>query len=75
MNGVQFAAEAAHIRPTMELLLTFGYTGQALADKDRLPAGLGLLPKPYRREELAGRLRLALKTRRRRRLLVSLRQA
>jgi CheY-like chemotaxis protein len=62
MNGVQLAAEAARIRPTMKVLLTSGYTGQALAGKEGLPAGLSLLPKPYRREELASRLRLVLKT-------------
>ena len=62
MNGVQLAAEAARIRPAMKVLLTSGYTGQALAGKEGLPAGLSLLPKPYRREELASHLRLVLKT-------------
>ena len=62
MNGVQLAAEAARIRPAMKVLLTSGYTGQALAGKEGLPAGLALLPKPYRREELANHLRLVLKT-------------
>jgi hypothetical protein len=46
MNGVQLAAEAARIRPAMKVLLTSGYTGQALAGKEGLPAGLALPPNP-----------------------------
>ncbi len=61
MNGVQLAAEAARLRPGLRVLLTSGYTGQALAGAHGTTAAdLPVLPKPYRREELAERLRLAL---------------
>ena len=60
MNGVQLAVEAARIRPGLKVLLTSGYTGQALAGENAVPTDLPLLPKPYRSEELASRLRLVM---------------
>ena len=55
MNGVQLAVEAARVRPGLRVLLTSGYTGQALTGD--LPANVPLLAKPYRREDLARHLR------------------
>jgi CheY-like chemotaxis protein len=60
MNGVKLAAEASRIRPGLKILLTSGYTGQALTGENGVPARLPLLPKPYRREDLASHLRLVL---------------
>jgi signal transduction histidine kinase/CheY-like chemotaxis protein len=59
MNGVQLAVEARRVRPHLRVLLTSGYTGAAL-QAHGVPEDLQLLAKPYRREELAQKLRLVL---------------
>ena len=56
MNGRQLAEHALALRPGLPVLLTSGYTADALPDDghgDLLP----LLKKPYRRDELATKLR------------------
>ena len=60
MNGVQLAQEAARIRPGLRVLLTSGYTHEALAGEHGVPVDVPVLPKPYRREDLANRLRVVL---------------
>jgi len=60
MNGVELAQEAARIRPALKILLTSGYTAQALADTRTLPDGIEIIPKPYRLDELAQKLRAAI---------------
>jgi signal transduction histidine kinase len=59
MNGVQLSVEARHLRPGLRVLLTSGYTGTAL-EEHAVPADLPLLSKPYRRDELANKLRVVL---------------
>jgi len=59
MNGVQLAVEAGRLRPALRVLLTSGYTGEALAGEHSVPADVPILTKPYRREELAARLKVA----------------
>ncbi|MEG9524189.1 MAG: MASE4 domain-containing protein [Hyphomicrobiales bacterium] len=59
MNGVQLSVEARRLRPGLRVLLTSGYTGTAL-DEHAVPADLPLLSKPYRRDELANKLRIVL---------------
>ncbi|MDB5459477.1 MAG: hybrid sensor histidine kinase/response regulator [Caulobacteraceae bacterium] len=59
MNGVQLSLEAQRERPDLKILLTSGYTGASL-DQHGVPADLPLLGKPYRREELAEKLRLVM---------------
>jgi signal transduction histidine kinase/CheY-like chemotaxis protein len=54
MNGVQLAVEARRLRPRMKVLLTSGYT--ALTDDRDVPPDVLLLPKPYRRAQLATQL-------------------
>jgi signal transduction histidine kinase len=61
MNGVQLASEAMRLRPDIRILLTSGYTNQALEGADALPPNLDVLPKPYRRAELATRLQLVMR--------------
>jgi PAS domain S-box-containing protein len=60
MNGAQLAVEARALRPDLKVLLTSGYVGPTgsdeLLEKEQLP----LLTKPYRRDELADKLRLVL---------------
>jgi CheY-like chemotaxis protein len=59
MNGAQLAVEARALRPDLKVLLTSGYVGLAgtgQLDQKNLP----ILNKPYRRDELAEKLRLVL---------------
>ncbi len=58
MNGVQRAVEAGRTRPDLRIVLTPGYTGEALMGERRVPTDIPILTKP-RREELAARLRVA----------------
>jgi CheY-like chemotaxis protein len=58
MNGAQLAVEARRIRPDLKILLTSGYTAEALAKEHGIPDDLEVLPKPYRHEDLARKLRL-----------------
>ena len=53
MNGVQLAVEARRRRPGLRVVLTSGYTNEALAGEHRVPADVPVLSKPWRREELA----------------------
>jgi len=62
MNGQRLAREMAVRRPNLKVLFTSGYTENALLDHGRLPAGVLLLAKPYRKSELAHMLREALET-------------
>ncbi len=57
MNGVQLAVEAGRLRPGLRVLLTSGYTNEALAGEHSVPSDVPILTKPYRREELARRLK------------------
>jgi signal transduction histidine kinase/CheY-like chemotaxis protein len=60
MNGAQLALEARRIRPLLKVLLTSGYTAAALAGEHGLPENLEMLGKPYRRDDLANKLRLVI---------------
>ena len=60
MNGVELSAEARRIRPGLKVLLTSGYTGTALAGQTKLPDHVAIIPKPYRLEDLAWKLRQVL---------------
>ena len=57
MNGVQLAVEARRIRSRIKVLLTSGYTAEALKARG-IPSDLDILEKPYRRHDLAEKLRL-----------------
>jgi PAS domain S-box-containing protein len=63
MNGWDLAERARQIRPGLKVLLTSGYALETLAERGRLPAGAIILNKPYRKAELAKRLREALSVR------------
>jgi CheY-like chemotaxis protein len=60
MNGPQLVAEAAKLRAGLKVLYTSGYTENAIVHQGRLDAGVLLLAKPYRKEDLARMLRVAL---------------
>ena len=59
-DGVQLAAEARRVRPELKVLLTSGYTAAALSQEHGLPDTLEVVGKPYLREELARKVRLAI---------------
>ena len=60
MNGPQLAVEAHKLYPDMKLLFTSGYTENAIVHHGRLDPGVKLLSKPYRRQDLANKIREAL---------------
>jgi signal transduction histidine kinase/CheY-like chemotaxis protein len=60
MNGAELAIEARRIRPGLKVLLTSGYTAAVLTEDHGLSERLEVLRKPYRREELANKLRLVI---------------
>jgi signal transduction histidine kinase len=60
MNGAQLAVEAQRLRPDLKVLLTSGYTASALTQEHGLSDKTEVLRKPYRREELATKLRLVI---------------
>ena len=57
MNGRQLAEHAARLRPQLKVLYTSGYAEGGIVHGGRIDEGVHLLSKPYRREELARRLR------------------
>ena len=59
MNGAQLAVEARRLRPELKVLLTSGYVGEPLTSKP-IADDMDVLNKPYRRDELAQKLRVVL---------------
>ena len=57
ISGRQLAERAIEIVPTLKILFTSGYTENAIVHNGRLDAGVELLSKPYRREQLAAKVR------------------
>jgi PAS domain S-box-containing protein len=60
MNGPQLVREATKLRAGLRVLYTSGYTENAIVHQGRLDPGVLLLAKPYRKQELAHMLRMAL---------------
>jgi PAS domain S-box-containing protein len=60
MNGRQLAEAARKIRPGLKVLYTSGYTRNAIVHQGRLDQGVKYLAKPYRRSDLARKLRQVL---------------
>ena len=60
MNGRALADTALKMCPEMKVLFTSGYTEQAIMHQGRLDPGVQLLSKPYRRQQLAEKVRLLL---------------
>jgi CheY-like chemotaxis protein len=57
MSGWELAEQARRIRPGLPVLFTSGYALETLVDQGRAQAEAVVLTKPYRRAELALRLR------------------
>ncbi|MDB5985774.1 MAG: hybrid sensor histidine kinase/response regulator [Nevskia sp.] len=60
MSGVALAAAARCLRPALPVLYTSGFAADTVADAGRPDPDMLLLPKPYRRGELAHKLSQAL---------------
>ena len=60
MNGRQLADEMVKVRPGLRVLFTSGYTENAIIHHGRLDEGVLLLPKPYRKSDMAIMIRKAL---------------
>lgn len=60
LNGQQLAERARALRPDLPVLFTSGYTESTISSRGWLRPGVLLLNKPYRRLELAMKLREAL---------------
>jgi len=60
MDGRALADAAARLRPGLKVLYTSGYSEATIVHDGRLDAGLLLLHKPYRRDDLARQVRTAL---------------
>lgn len=63
MNGKELASWAVARDPGLKVLFTSGYTENAIVHHGRLDPGVELLTKPYRRQELAAKLRSVLDSR------------
>jgi signal transduction histidine kinase/DNA-binding response OmpR family regulator len=57
VRSVDLARQAKHLFPEIEVLFTSGYTQNAIVHGGRLDPGVELISKPYRREELARKVR------------------
>ncbi|HEU0071150.1 MAG TPA: CHASE domain-containing protein [Alphaproteobacteria bacterium] len=57
INGAQLAAQARSLRPNLRVLFTTGYADGAAFVQERSDGATPLLRKPYRRDELARKLR------------------
>jgi PAS domain S-box-containing protein len=60
MNGRELASELQVRRPGLAVLYTSGYTENAIFHHGRLDAGVALLNKPFRRVDLAQKVRSVL---------------
>ncbi|WP_375773082.1 response regulator [Archangium gephyra] len=66
VRSPELARQAKAILPDLEVLFTSGYTENAIVHGGRLDPGVSLLSKPYRREDLARKLRHLLRNRQQR---------
>jgi PAS domain S-box-containing protein len=57
IRSPELARRAKAMQPRIEVLFTSGYTENAIVHGGRLDPGVALLGKPYRREDLARKLR------------------
>lgn len=62
MGGRALADAARLIKPDLKVLFTSGYTENSIVHNGRLDPGVDLLTKPYRREQLAAKVRKVLDT-------------
>ncbi len=64
MNGHSVAEKIKELRPDMPVLYMSGYTEDAIIHEGRLDPGIHFISKPFRRQEIARKLRDVLSTHR-----------
>ncbi|HET6398302.1 MAG TPA: response regulator [Candidatus Thermoplasmatota archaeon] len=69
VRSPELAKQAKQILPGIEVLFTSGYTENAIVHGGRLDPGVNLLSKPYRREDLARKVRHLLRNREQRQVM------
>jgi PAS domain S-box-containing protein len=57
MTGRQLAESVQTVRPQLKTLFTSGYTENSIVHQGKLDPGVNFLPKPYRRRDLALKVR------------------
>src|SRR3546814_7732678 len=60
ISGRQLTEQARQASPHLRVLCTSGYTENSIVHNGRLDPGVNLLNKPYRRQDLATKLRSVL---------------
>ena len=60
LNGREVAHEARKLRPGLKVLFTSGYFEETLAGQDQIEQDMQFIMKPYRRKELAEKVRTLL---------------
>jgi CheY-like chemotaxis protein len=60
MTGRNLAEDARRRRPGLKTLFTSGYTENSIVHQDKLAPGVKFLSKPYKRQDLAAKVREAL---------------
>ncbi|MBP0595408.1 PAS domain S-box protein [Paraburkholderia sp. LEh10] len=70
LRSTDMAAQALHMLPHLKVLFTSGYTHNVIVHGGRLDPGVELLSKPYRREQLAHKIRQMLDRREKRSMTV-----
>jgi signal transduction histidine kinase/DNA-binding response OmpR family regulator len=63
VRSIEVARQAKQMFPAIEVLFTSGYTQNAIVHGGRLDPGVELISKPYRRDELARKIRQLLTAR------------
>ncbi|MBL8643547.1 MAG: PAS domain-containing protein [Rhodospirillaceae bacterium] len=62
IDGAALAEKARALRPGLKVVYSSGYTDNAITHQGRLPQGTYLVQKPYRRADLARKIRDAIDT-------------
>jgi FixJ family two-component response regulator len=58
--GSQLAQRLSERRPRLKILMTSGFSESGMLQRGMLDGSIGLLPKPYKLEDLARRIRATL---------------
>jgi len=62
IDGYELAKQAIELRPDLKILLTSGFTSKTTQRNDQRKFSANMLSKPYRKADLAQRIRIALDT-------------
>jgi len=60
INGYELAQQATQLQPKIKVLLSSGFTSRSIVKKGQVKFDANMLSKPYRKADLAHRVRLVL---------------